>query len=82
MKEKREWKLEGYKGTTAFTGIGVYGFEYGPDVNKVFVADVLDGKPVYTPRRCTVYNNLNGHVFFVHHGRREYLMEYMKVGRW
>lgn len=77
----KDYKLEGYKATAAFSGIGVFGFIYGAE-NKILVADVLDGKPVYAPRPCTVYNNLRGNVYFIRHGRREYLMDYMKVGNW
>lgn len=77
----KNYKMEGYKAITAFSGIGTFGFIYGIE-NKVLVADVVDGKLTYTPRPCTVYNNLRGNIYFVHHGRREYLMDYMKVGNW
>lgn len=77
----KNYKMEGYKATSAFSGIGVFGFVYR-DVNKVLVADIVDGKPAYAPRPCTVQNNLRGHVYFMHHGRREYLMDYMKTGNW
>ena len=77
----KKYEMEGYKSTTAFSGIGVFGFVFGP-VNRVLIADVVDGKPTYTPRPCTVYNNLRGHDYFVHHGRREYLMDYMRTGNW
>ena len=77
----KNYKMESYKATTAFSGVGVFGFIYGIE-NKVLVADVIDGKPTYAPRPCTVYNNLHGHVYFMHHGRREYLMDYMKTGNW
>ena len=65
------------KATSASGGIAIYAVKYGID-DAVLVGDELDGvKSV--PRLSRIRYNTQGDAFFMHHGRREYLRDYIRV---
>lgn len=65
------------KATSAFGGIAIYAVEYGIN-DAVLVGDELDGVRT-TPRLSRIRYNMQGDAYFMHHGRREYLHDYMRV---
>lgn len=65
------------KQTSAFGGIAIYAVEYGID-DAVLVGDEMDGVRSI-PRFSRLRYNMQGEAYFMHHGRREYLRDYMRI---
>ena len=55
----------------------IYAIEYGTD-DAVLVGDVC-GDIRKVPHLSRIRYNAQGDAYFMHHGRREYLREYMRV---
>lgn len=55
----------------------IYAIEYGID-DAVLVGDVC-GDIRKVPRLSRIRYNMQGEAYFIHHGRREYLREYMRI---
>lgn len=55
----------------------IYAIEYGID-DAVLVGDVC-GDIRKVPRLSRIRYNMQGEAYFIHHGRREYLREYMWI---
>lgn len=55
----------------------IYAVEYGID-DAVLVGDVC-GSTRKVPRLSRIRYNMQGEAYFMHHGRREYLREYMRI---
>ena len=55
----------------------IYAVEYGID-DAVLVGDVC-GDTRKIPHFSRIRYNMQGEAYFMHHGRREYLREYMRI---
>ena len=55
----------------------IYAVEYGID-DAVLVGDVY-GDTRKTPRLSRIRYNAQGDAYFIHHGRREYLRDYVQI---
>ena len=65
------------KATSAFGGIAIYAVEYGID-DAILVGDEVDGVRS-VPRLSRIRYNAKGDAYFMHHGRREYLRDYIRT---
>lgn len=55
----------------------IYAVEYGVN-DAVLVGDVC-GNTRCIPRLSRIRYNMQGDAYFMHHGRREYLRDYMRI---
>lgn len=73
----KDYVMIASKPTSAFSGIAIYAVKHDID-DAVLVGDEFDGvKSV--PRLSRIRYNVKGDAYFIHHGRREYLHDYMRV---
>lgn len=59
------------------SAIVIYAIEYSID-DSVLVGDVY-GDTRKTPRFSRIHYNVQGGAYFIHHGRREYLRDYVRI---
>ena len=69
------------KSTSAFSGLAIYDFEYGTD-DYVIWATESDEKRGKMRRSKIYYTKTSGRAYFKNNGRREYLDDFMRVGRY
>lgn len=69
------------KATSAFGGIAIYDIEYGID-DYVIWADESGGKAGKMRRSKIYYTTRSDRAYFKNNGRREYLDDFMAVGRY
>ncbi len=74
-------KAKAVKSTSAFGGLVIYDFEYGID-DYVIWADESGGKKGKMRRSKIYYTKTSGRAYFKNNGRREYLDDFMTVGRY
>lgn len=74
-------KVIGMKPISAFGGMVIYDFEYGIN-DYVIWGYEFDGKSEKKRRSKVYYTTRSGRAYFKNNGRREYLDEFMSIGRY
>lgn len=65
------------RGICNIGGIAIYDIEYGIN-DRVLCGDII-GDHQSVPHWSNIRYNVKGDSFFMHHGRREYLSEYIRT---
>ena len=74
-------KAIAFKSTSAFGGMAIYDFEYGIN-DYVIWGYEFDGKPEKKRRSKIYYTKTSDRAYFKNNGRREYLDDFMRIGRY